>query len=107
MWTTSPSDSLRNMALNSYTRSNILILAIVLSTSPIVSASSLSGTVDMTPDRLPRIPDRPLWALSFTADQLDRNLKDIGYSEMVVHTQTSLDDESVPADDSYVLPETD
>ena len=92
------------MTLTTHTPSILFILATILSTSPLASASSHSAA---SPQRLPRLADLPPWSLSLPGCRLDHNLEEIHYSEKVVRVDVRLDDGSETLDDSYVLLGTD
>lgn len=92
------------MSLTTQTPSTLFILATILSASSLASASSPSVA---SPQRLPLLPDLPPWSLSLPACRLDRNLKEIHYSEKAVRAHVNLDDGSETLGDSYVLLSTD
>lgn len=95
------------MPLHLQTRPSLLMLATIISASSLALASNPVAATDDSPGRLPRVLDRPSWALPLPAGRLDRNLEEIHYSEKAVHVHTYLDDVSETVDDGYVLSGTD
>jgi hypothetical protein len=95
------------MPFNTQTRSNLLVLATILSASSLASATSPTAPIDALPERIPRVSDLPPWSPLPPAGRLDRNLKAIRYSGKVVPVQAYLDDGSETLDDSHAVPGTD
>jgi hypothetical protein len=95
------------MSLNLHTCPSLLVLATIIAASSLALASNPAAATGDSPGRLPRVLDRPSWALPLPAGRLDRNLKETHYSEKTGHVQTYFDDGPETVDGSYVLPGTD
>ena len=94
------------MSLSSQARSNLLVLAAILSTSSLATASRPTEADDTSPEHLTHPLDLPLWSLSPPPARLDRNLEELHYSDKAVPPQAHLKDGSEAADDSDGLSET-